>query len=101
LPARLDLPGSSGTWSPFIPPIARWRLDSALLGLNRMAVLAKRPFLLEEPPGLRIAHPQRDELLTAQALEVEFDHRTALRLWPRNKIAAGAAWGGLAVARQE
>jgi len=71
------------------------------LGPNRIAVFAERPFLLEEPPGLRVAHPQRDELLTAQALDVEFDHRAALRSWPRSQVAAGAAWGGFDAVRQK
>src|SRR5262249_41102624 len=41
---------------------------------NLMTVPAERPLLLKERPDLLIANPQRDELLAAQALDVELDH---------------------------
>jgi len=79
---------------------------------NVIAVLAERPFLLEEHSGLYVAYPQRDGLLAAQALYVELDHRTALRSWPRGRVATAEAiapgtvadstcpWGGFTALHQ-
>src|SRR5262249_20275536 len=58
----------SSSRSPARGPIGRG------LGCNLITFPAERPLLLKEHPDLRIAHPQRDELLAAPALDVELDH---------------------------
>src|SRR5512143_2504076 len=66
------------------PPLSQQLLDRALnpraLAVTLVADFTERPVLLEEQPGLLVAHPQRDQLPAAPALAIELDHHATIHV---------------------